>query len=414
MRRFLRLLLATPVLLGLSLWAQPSKPSPDPPAVSQDEKVLLPKATAGNAQAQLELGKLYARRQDFALAAKWYLKAALNGNAEAQNRLGVLYDKGLGVEKSGTQAVKWFRRASELGYAQSQVNLAYRLAKGLGVDRNEAEAVSWLRKAAASGNAWAKARLYLAYQEGSGVPRNLELATRWLLGAAESGNSAAQAMLGGAYAIKSDDARSKLADIPHDSAKATYWLSKAADQGSALALFGLGEVYYDGDGVPANYETAYRYFLCARALGYNGRKQFVDSLPDKMTRVQARSAERAAADWWDQHPDLQGEYHYYPDETPSSNANVSPEPGPRKKSQPSFSAETPSRSAGSGCESGHWVRSVSDDGGVLTLEDESVWLVGEVDRVDSMLWLPADDVISCEGYLVNTGSGEKVSAVRLQ
>ncbi len=67
-----------------------------------------------------------------------------------------------------------------------------------------------------------------------------------------------------------------------------------------------------------------------------------------------------------------------------------------------------------GCESGHWVDSVSDDGEIVKLEDGSVWEVDVGDTVDSMLWLPTTDVLACPHKLINTEDNETVGATRLK
>ncbi len=71
------------------------------------------------------------------------------------------------------------------------------------------------------------------------------------------------------------------------------------------------------------------------------------------------------------------------------------------------------RSGSSGCESGHWVQSVTDDGEIVKLEDGSRWEVDAVDTVDSALWLPATEIVVCDGKLINTDDNEKVSATQL-
>ncbi len=72
------------------------------------------------------------------------------------------------------------------------------------------------------------------------------------------------------------------------------------------------------------------------------------------------------------------------------------------------------RFAASDCEAGHWVESVSDNGGIIKLEDGSVWRVDPVDTVDSSLWLPATDIVACDDKLINTEDNETVSATRLR
>ena len=73
-----------------------------------------------------------------------------------------------------------------------------------------------------------------------------------------------------------------------------------------------------------------------------------------------------------------------------------------------------SRGYSSGCEDGHWVDNVSDDGTIVKLEDGSVWEVDAVDAIDSALWLPTTDIIACDDKLINIDDNEKVSARRLR
>lgn len=68
------------------------------------------------------------------------------------------------------------------------------------------------------------------------------------------------------------------------------------------------------------------------------------------------------------------------------------------------------RHSSSGCESGHWVESVSDDGQIVKLEDGSIWEVDSVDAIDSALWLPTTDIVACDDKLINTDDNETVSA----
>ena len=72
------------------------------------------------------------------------------------------------------------------------------------------------------------------------------------------------------------------------------------------------------------------------------------------------------------------------------------------------------RYSSSGCESGHWVESVSDDGQIVKLEDGSIWEVDSVDAIDSSLWLPITDIVACDDKLINTEDNETVSATRLR
>lgn len=70
--------------------------------------------------------------------------------------------------------------------------------------------------------------------------------------------------------------------------------------------------------------------------------------------------------------------------------------------------------------SGHWISEVSDDGSIITLEDNSLWKVASLDQITSTLWLPVSDIVVMEsssslgGYrLINKDDDETVEAAFL-
>jgi uncharacterized protein len=79
--------------------------------------------------------------QNFAEAAVWFLKAAVQGNAGAQFNLGLLYQNGHGVPRDAGLAVHWYRAAAGQGNAGAQINLGVMYAKGDGVPQNDMEAI---------------------------------------------------------------------------------------------------------------------------------------------------------------------------------------------------------------------------------------------------------------------------------
>ncbi len=64
-------------------------------------------------QTQTYVGDIYAQGlgtdQDYAKAAEWYRKAALQGYKQAQTRLAYLYETGLGVNQDYEVAQHWYR-----------------------------------------------------------------------------------------------------------------------------------------------------------------------------------------------------------------------------------------------------------------------------------------------------------------
>lgn len=66
------------------------------------------------------------------------------------------------------------------------------------------------------------------------------------------------------------------------------------------------------------------------------------------------------------------------------------------------------------CTEKHWIQSKSGDGSIIILADMSVWEVDAIDRINSILWLPTEDVIVCRGKMINLNNGEKVNVTRLK
>jgi hypothetical protein len=72
------------------------------------------------------------------------------------------------------------------------------------------------------------------------------------------------------------------------------------------------------------------------------------------------------------------------------------------------------RKGSSGCEYGHWVQEVMADDEFVKLEDGSGWEIDGVDQIDTMLWLPTTDIITCPDKLINTEDNETVGARRIR
>lgn len=66
------------------------------------------------------------------------------------------------------------------------------------------------------------------------------------------------------------------------------------------------------------------------------------------------------------------------------------------------------------CIDGHWISSVSGNGQIVVLEDRSIWQINAVEAIESMLWLPTENVLICGSRLINSHNGKAVSAKRLK
>ena len=294
--------------------------------VTLDRYVLRVAAELGDADAQFDLGTMYAKRvsartairralaaeskveegavmfdaegdvdgwgiaQDDQQAVLWYRKAAEQGHTDAQYELGWMYDRGVAVDEDDQQAVLWYRKAAEQGHAVAEHELAeredarlhmlfYRGAAeqgdaaaqtmlgvmyylGEGVAKDARQAVLWFRKAAEQGHAGAQYSLGASYQSGKGVAKDVHQAVLWFRKAAEQGDAAAQTMLGWLFA--------RGEGVAEDDSQAVCWFREAAEQGEALAQLTLGLMYAGGEGVPEDPVQAYAWYNLAAAQGQHG------------------------------------------------------------------------------------------------------------------------------------------------
>jgi hypothetical protein len=76
-------------------------------------------------------------------------------------------------------------------------------------------------------------------------------------------------------------------------------------------------------------------------------------------------------------------------------------------------APPPKGSGPGGCETGHWIEAVADNGKIIKLEDGSLWEVDSVDTVTTSIWLPVTDVVVCGSKMINTDDNEVVDVRRI-
>jgi TPR repeat protein len=149
-------------------------------------------AEQGVADAQVRIARAYSVgvrvKQDYAEAARWYLKAAEQGKAVAQQELGLLYELGQGVEQNYSEAARWYRLAAEQGVGSAEVSLGLLYLYGDGLSRDNAEALKWFHRAAKRGNPWGQYNLGNMYSRGRGVDRDIAVARIWWERAANGGS----------------------------------------------------------------------------------------------------------------------------------------------------------------------------------------------------------------------------------
>ncbi len=171
--------------------------------------------------------KTEASEQKLTEEARAYRVRAEQGDAEAESNLGYMYARGQGVPQDFDEALRWRRKAADQSNADSEDGLGYMYSQGLGVPQDYIEALRWYRKAADQGDADGENAVALMYEQGHGVPQDYAEALRWYHKAVDQGYAKAQYNLGNMYYYGRG--------VPQDLAEADLWYHKAADQGDEYA-----------------------------------------------------------------------------------------------------------------------------------------------------------------------------------
>jgi len=214
---------------------------------------------------------------------------AEHGDAEEQFTLGRMYHYGEGVAQDYAEAAKWYLKAAEHGYDEAQFNIGALYSHGQGVAQDHIEAAGWYLKAAKQGHQLARFNIGAMYQNGDGVEQDYSLAARWYRMAAEHPSEdpprldpRVMDLQGGGQA--------------HESTQAAEWYRRAA-YGFPPAQFNLGLLYEAGAGVPQDYVLAHMWICLAlaRVNGDSGRYAAArDRVAAKMSPVQVAESLRLA------------------------------------------------------------------------------------------------------------------------
>jgi TPR repeat protein len=259
----LRISTIPPLLaLAISLISGCGEVVQPPPPVKQEVLKLTPeqefaaalkKAEAGDAQAQADVGAMYATGYgtplDYANTLLWCEKGAAQGNAKAQRCLGIINIEGKVVRKDAVKAMELWQKAAEQGDATAKFAIGTLLSDGDdGVPKDIAKAIEWYQKAAAQNSTDALESLARIYAHGNGVPKEVGNAVSYYEKAAALGSSNAQYMLGTMYENGNG--------VAEDKTKAMQLFEKAAMQGNLFGQTNVARCYQLGIGVPKNYERA--------------------------------------------------------------------------------------------------------------------------------------------------------------
>jgi len=227
------------------------------------------------------------KNKDYQKAYKEWKAAAEAGEAEAQFDLGVLYAQGLGVRRDLTVATSWYRKAAEQGNAEAQFAMGQIYARGWGVPRDTADALRWFQMANQPDSDGP--RTDWAVIEGHGIQQDAVQAIYWYRLAADKGHPEAQYNLAGFYASGKG--------VKRDEEQAARWVSASATQGNALAMSNFGARCASGNGVAKDGRRAYFWLTLAYLHGDRSSEKLRAAEAAKLTPAEVADQDRAAQNW---------------------------------------------------------------------------------------------------------------------
>lgn len=252
-------------------------------------------ATAGNALAMYDLGKMHADglgiKVDAEKSTQWYSKAfqAFNSLETAntkhatylQYRIGKMYDAGLGTQQDYAKAAQWYTKAVKAEHKYAEYSLASLYARGNGVAQDLVKAFDLFHRSADQNNPYACYELAKMFRDGIGTNSDPQSAEQYFQSAFQGfSNMEAEMpddkleyrlgqMLHTGTGTETDDAAAEvlfekaatagnvyaqyslamlwLHDNTKDAGKAVALLQKASDNGNAMAQYALGKLYLNGE-----------------------------------------------------------------------------------------------------------------------------------------------------------------------
>ena len=258
-----------------------------------------------------------ASRRWYARAIEGYRKAAGKGDSSALYMLGDLYIRGLGADKDLKQGADWWRKAAAGGNVQAMERLGFVFDIDTIGDSGGAlntkdkdnmkkvikQHIHWLRMAAEKGSPLGCGHMAEAYIGGEGgvVAKDVPLAIQWLEKATAGPTE---------YAVTINESRVYLARIYRAGkivdknekragelfAQALPHFRQRADWGDSWGMFNLGELYENGEGVPADHAQALVWYRKAAQAGDRSARDLLKRMEVEATKRRALTEIKSAKD----------------------------------------------------------------------------------------------------------------------
>ena len=228
-------------------------------------------ALRGSIVAQTCLSHMYQEgigvRRDLEKAFQWCAFAAQqNGRADAMYELGLMYLNGLGVTKCASSAYKLFRSAGDQNHSGALFKLAEMQSNNEYGEVDTKLAFENCLKSAELGLPEAQFNVGVMFEEGIGTKQSFRDSIFWYKKATQSGDKYALNNLG--------DMFFNGRGVPEDKYKAEYLFRIASNQGSSLADFNLSIIYSqcENSEVSIHHSLTYLFMASLKGVGEAARK----------------------------------------------------------------------------------------------------------------------------------------------
>jgi TPR repeat protein len=294
----------TTALIAALLFAAASPAFAAQPEAAPDLAALRARAEAGDAGAQVDLGRaIFNPNNPAALleARALFQRSMQAGNAEAKGNYALMLMMGFGGPADVELGRRLRAEAAAQGSMAANMTLAERYLYGEeGYPVDMPRAFGHMRVVAESSTpsaAMAQYRLGQMHLQGLGTPANKEEGYRWIARAAEAGD--VDAMATRAVLLTTGDG------VAEDGVAARDWARRAAEsgrQGYESGLRVLGWLLVGGKGGPVDLPTGLAYLTLAAAAGETQAQELIDELRSRITPEIESQARAIGERWTAEHP----------------------------------------------------------------------------------------------------------------
>lgn len=252
-------------------------------------------ATPGNCLNEYRCATLLLKcawsNQDRTEAFEMFARAAEDGSLDAMNQVAIMYRDGMGTPKNLKKMEEYFQRAGDSGFVPSLIALADIYMQGKLLPKNDLKCYENLLKAAKLGDSNAMYRVANMLRDGIGISADVEASKYWLDKYVKSlyfwhRMWAADYVRSVGYPKEND----VLSDLYSEAAETfnplaigcsislcivegrpiddlLTMMESRAENNNIDAIKRIGNIYYDGMGVPKDYSVALRWYEKAAKLG---------------------------------------------------------------------------------------------------------------------------------------------------